>query len=814
MQDGLFNVKTGGSATGDYFSVGANNPQFVQPKLLDFSPTAWLWAIFTVLILIVALGLAIGAGVYIWILWYRHRDREKKSLEMVCLQVAVPRDNEIKIDAMEQIFNSLYSIKKGGKGPFGWFSFLQVQPHVSFEMVARKEDIRFYITVPEKLRDLVEKQIHGGYPGAEIRLVDEPTIFTEQGKVEYSWLILRNASYNPLQVYKNLATDPMAGLTSALAKMGDGEGAHIQILISPADNNWKKKGRAWIGKTKKNEANPEKASYKVDSKVMEAVDNKVSKSGFQVTIRIVVSSTSQESAKAHMANIKAAFEQYNGDLNGFKGKKIRMKAAFMMDFIYRYQPMLWWGNWTILNTEEMATIYHFPNKTVETPHIHWINAKRSPAPQEIPTSGLYLGKSIFRGTVRPVYMSEADRERHMYIIGRTGTGKTEFLKTMILQDIRAGKGLCIIDPHDLAEQLLGYIPPERAEDVIFFDPSDEERPMGLNLLETHTEQERHMATNAVIGMMYKLYDPHKTGIIGPRFEHAIRNAMLTVMDAIPGGTFIEVVQALQRPEFVQEMLPRVKDPLVRRYWTDQIAQTSEFHKSEVLDYIVSKFGRFITNKTIRNIIGQSQGAFDFRKVMDEKKILIINLSKGKLGEENSNFLGLVLVPRLLAAAMSRADIPEEQRVPFYLYVDEFQNFATPDFATILSEARKYKLNLIVANQFTSQMEDEVKNAVFGNVGTLISFRVGVADANYLQHEYTPYFSETDLLNIERYNVFIKTIVRNEPVPSFTMDVTKDIALERKMYNPQLAEAIKQLSRLKFGRDIRLVESEIATRSKL
>jgi type IV secretory pathway TraG/TraD family ATPase VirD4 len=402
----------------------------------------------------------------------------------------------------------------------------------------------------------------------------------------------------------------------------------------------------------------------------------------------------------------------------------------------------------------------------------------------------------------------------MYIIGRTGTGKTELMKTMILQDMRAGKGMCIIDPHDLAEDLLGYIPPERAEDVIFFDPSDEDWPMGLNLLETHTESERHMATNAVIGMMYKLYDPHKTGIIGPRFEHAIRNAMLTVMDAIPGGTFIEVVQALQRPEFVQEMLPRVRDPLVRRYWTDQIAQTSDFHKSEVLDYIVSKFGRFVTNKTIRNIIGQNISAFDFRRVMDEGKILIINLAKGKLGEENSNFLGLVLVPRLVAAAMSRADIPEAQRRPFYLYVDEFQNFATPDFATILSEARKYKLNLIVANQFTSQMEEEVKNAVFGNVGTLMSFRTGVADANFLQHEFTPIFNEADLLNIERFHVYIKTIVNNEPVVPFSMDVTKDIKAERAMFNPKLAEAIKQLSRLKFGRDVRLVEHEIAERSKL
>ncbi|MEK7164244.1 MAG: type IV secretion system DNA-binding domain-containing protein, partial [Patescibacteria group bacterium] len=535
--------------------------------------------------------------------------------------------------------------------------------------------------------------------------------------------------------------DPLAALTSSLAKMGDGEGVHIQILIAPGDNKWKGQGRAWIGKTKKSESDPEKASYKIDPKVLEAVDNKVSKNGFETTIRLVVNAASKESAKAHMGNVRAAFEQFNGDQNGLKSKKLRFKSAFVTDFIYRYQPLLWWGAQTILSSEELATIYHFPNKTVETPHIFWLNAKRAPAPQLIPDHGLYLGKSVYRGVTRPVFMGEEDRQRHTYIIGRTGTGKTELLKSMILQDIREGKGVCLIDPHDLAEDLLGYIPADRAEDVIYFDPGDTERPMGLNMIEANSDKERHFIASSIIGLMYKLYDPHKTGIIGPRFEHAIRNGMLTVLDAIPDGTFIEVVQALQRPDFVQEMLPRVKDPIVRRYWTDQIAQTSDFHKSEVLDYIVSKFGRFVTDKMIRVIIGQGKSVINFRKAMDEGKILIVNLNKGRIGEENSNFLGLILVPRILMAALSRADIPEGQRRPFYLYVDEFQNFATPDFATILSEARKYKLNLTVANQFIGQMEEEVKNAIFGNVGTIMTFRTGVTDANFLQHEFTPTFNE-------------------------------------------------------------------------
>jgi hypothetical protein len=753
------------------------------------------------------LGL-IGLG-YLFLLWWKHRHREEHSLNYVLLQVSVPRGNEIKIDAAEQLFASLYAIKKGG-----WFSFLRPQEHLSFEIVALPEDIRFYISVPEKLRDMIEKQIHGAYPGAEVKEVPEYKIFSEKGKVAFNTLQLRSASYYPIKVYRELPTDPLSSITSALAKMQKGEGAVIQIIVSPADNQWRVAGKSFIAKTKKEEADVEKAKFKVDAKTLEAIENKCSKPGFEVTIRMVVSAETMASAKAHLANLKGAFEQFSGDLNGFKKRKHLIKKTFMIDFIYRYEPIFYFfGKPSVLNSEELASLFHFPNKSVETPHIHWLYSKRAPAPIEISKSGLFLGKSVYRGVVRNIYISDSDRRLHLYIIGKTGTGKTELLRDMILQDIRNGKGVCFIDPHDLAEDILGYIPPERAEDVIYFDPSDTERPMGLNLLEAYNEEQQHLITTAIINLMYKLYDPYKTGIIGPRFEHAIRNAMLTVM-AEPGNTFVEVVRCLTDPKFVQELLPKVTDPMVRRYWTDQIAQTADFHKSEVLDYIVSKFGRFVTNKTMRNIIGQSKSAFDFRKVMDEGKILIINLAKGKIGEENSSFLGLVLIPRILIGAMSRADVAEGQRRDFYLYVDEFQNFATPDFAQILSEARKFRLNLTVANQFIGQMEEEVKNAVFGNVGTLIAFRVGVSDANYLTREFQPVFAEDDLLNIDRFHVYMKTVVNNEPVPAFSMDLTKDIKAQEKLKNPKVAEMIKQLSRLKFGRDKQMVEAEIAQRARL
>jgi len=760
---------------------------------------------YALVFLMIALSALVALG-YAFLLWFRNRNREEYSLSFVTLEVALPRDNEIKIDAAEQLFASLYSVKNEE-----WYAFLLSEHAVSFEIVGRKEDIRFYVSVPHELMELVEKQIHGAYPGAEIKTVEEPTIFTDGGKVAYESLVKSSAGYFPIQSFRDLPTDPLSSITSFMAKMHDGEGAALQVIVSPASHSWGEKGHSYISNAKKNESNPDKASYSVDPKRLEAVERSAGKPGFEVSIRLVVNAPTKHEAEMLLKQFTGTFSQFAGPYNKFTKQHIWLKRLFMIDFIYRYQAMF--KGKSILNSEELATIFHFPNKQVETPHIHWLTAKSAPAPAQIPQSGLFLGKSVYRGLSRNIYISDKDRARHMYIIGKTGTGKSEFLMDMILQDIKAGKGVCFIDPHDSVEKLLEYIPPERAEDVIYFDPSDTDRPMGLNMLEAKTEEEKQFVASSIINLMYKLYDPHKTGIIGPRFEHAIRNAMMTVMSE-PGATFIEIVRVLTDQKYLQELLPKVEDPIVRRYWTDQIAQTSDFHKSEVLDYIVSKFGRFITDKMMRNIIGQSESAFNFRDVMDNGKILLINLAKGRIGEENSAFLGLILVPKILVAAMSRQDIPEKDRRDFNLYVDEFQNFATPDFATILSEARKYHLNLTVANQFIGQIEEEVKNAVFGNVGTMISFRVGVQDANFLQHEFAPTFSEADLTNVERYHTFIKTIVDNEPMPPFSMDLTRDVEAERKLANPKLAEMIRKLSRLKYGKDKTILEVEIAKRARL
>lgn len=758
-----------------------------------------------VLILLVFLGF-LG---WIGLMWWKWKDREEKSLKLITLLVAVPQDNEIKIDAGEQIINSIASFHKSAK--LKMFQNLVAQPNISLEIIGTHDDIKFYISVPEDFQDLIEKQIYSVYAGADVKVVEEPNIYTNEGVVEYCWLALKKAPHYPLKSYKEITTDPLAAVTSALSKLNEKETVAIQIVLTPTDGNWAKMGRSFISDTKKSESNPEKASYKIDARQLEAIEQKSGKLGFETAIRIVVVAPNKEIAKMNVANIKACFGQFESPWNRLSSKKIRFKSMFMADFIYKYQTLLWFKNKTILSADEVASIFHFPNKSIETPNIYWLKAKKAPVPTDSSQEGLYVGDNLYRGVEKKFCMTQSDRQRHFYIVGQTGVGKSWLLADMALQDIKAGHGVCFIDPHDTYESILERIPPERVDDVIYFDPSQTERPMGFNVMECEREDQKDFVTSSIINLMYKLYDPYKTGIVGPRFEHAIRNIMLTVMIE-PGATFIEIVRCLTDQSYVQELLPKLTDPMVRRYWTDQIAQTSDFHKSEVLDYIVSKFGRFITNTMMRNIIGQSTSSFNFRKAMDEGKILIINLAKGTIGEENSAFLGLVLIPKILIAAMSRQDTPEANRKDFYLYVDEFQNFATQDFAVILSEARKYHLNLTVANQFISQMDDEVKNAVFGNVGTICSFRLGISDAGFLTKQFQPEFGEHDLLNLGTGEVYMKTMVNGVPKQPFSLKVAA--AEKKKPGDPKKAEMIKRLSALKYGRPRDIVEAEIARRARL
>jgi len=466
------------------------------------------------------------------------------------------------------------------------------------------------------------------------------------------------------------------------------------------------------------------------------------------------------------------------------------------------------GKLQILTPEEIVSLFHFPNIYTETPNIRWLLAKKSAAPSNLPTEGTFMGENVYRGERRPVLIKDKDRRQHIYCIGQTGTGKSTFLKNLIMSDIKSRKGVCVIDPHgDLVEDILAKIPKERAEDVIYFDPGDLERPIAFNMLEYKTPEQKDFVVQETVNIFYKLFGAE---IIGPKFEHWMRNGALTLMDQPEGGTLIEIPRLFSDEEFQARKVANVTDPVVLAFWKKEMAATSEFHKSEMLGYFISKFGRFLTNEMMRNIIGQGKSAFDIREVMDSGKILLCNLSKGRMGEVNTALMGMILVSKIQMAAMGRVDTPEEERRDFYLYVDEFQNFATDSFATILSEARKYRLNLMVAHQFIEQLEEKTRDAAFGNCGTYVIFRTSPADAEYLVKYVEPVFSAYDIVNVENLNCFIKLSIDGVAGKAFSMHVP----FEKTPRDEKIGEAVRQLSRLKYGKDKELVDAEVYERTKI
>lgn len=743
-----------------------------------------------------------GFGLAYILFWLRFRGREKISLNLRFLEVRVPKENEIEIGVAEQLYANLHAIANKRK-------LLSLTPGISLEIVGEHESIRFIIAVPSGLSSYVEEQVHAVYPEADVVELEEYNIFSKQGKVAFTELRLVGPPYYPLRGYEDLSADPLNQIISPLSRLQEGESAVIQIMMTPAGDKWRRRGQRFVTSAsappKEGETKP-----KIDTRVIEAVSQKCSKVGFNTVVRIVTVGQDLVSAQRYLSEIANSFGQFGQPhLARLQRKKIWFKKSFMRSFLYRYAPRL--GKPSILNVEELATIMHFPNQDVKTPHINWLLSKTSEAPQDLPNEGLYLGKSIFRGRERDVFMQRDDRRRHMYVIGQTGTGKTQLLKFLAQQDIKNGEGLAFIDPHgEDVRDLLDMVPKERSEDVIYFNPGDTSRPMGLNILDVQGEEAKHKVVNSFIALLYKLYDPNRTGMMGPMLERAIRNVMLTAMSE-EGNTLVEVLRILIDPDFAKSKIPLIKDPLVKQFWTKEMAQTSDFHKSEKLGYFVSKFDRFVTDKLMRNIVGQAKSSFNFRDVMDNKKILLVNLAKGLIGEENSQFLGLVIVPQILVAAMGRADMSQEQRSDFYLYVDEFQNFATDDFAEILAEARKFRLNLIVANQYISQIDEKIKDAVFGNVGTLNSFRIGVDDATYLENQFEPVFTKNDLLNLPVGHTYMKLLKGGQPTKPFSMttDWPAMCAVER---NKQLGSMIEQLSRMRYGKDQAWVEQDINVRA--
>jgi len=545
---------------------------------------------------------------------------------------------------------------------------------------------------------------------------------------------------------------------------------------------------------------------------------KAGQSFYHTSIRIFGASKTWDRAIQITNNIQVAMNSFKDTYgNTFTNKRILFELfpmawnAPLLEHLWRTRINGGLHKTCELVEKELAGLFHFPDSRYNTvPIIQWNTYKVLPPPPDSPEEGILLGKNDHRGETTDIKFLGKDRTRHHYIIGKSGSGKSALLSYMARQDVVAD-GMCLIDPHgDLVDDTLAYIPKERAKDVVVFDPSDIERPMGLNLLEANSPEEKDRASLDAMEIFIKLFGNE---IFGPRIQHYFRNGCLTLMDdEEEGATLIDVPRLFVDDDFQKYKVSKCKNAVVKSFWDHEIANTGEREKQEMIPYFSSKFGPFITNTTMRNIIGQPKSAFNIRQIMDEGKILLVNLSKGKIGDSNAQLLGLIFVNKISMAAMGRADIRREGRRRFYLYDDEFQNFVTDAFATILSEARKYELALIMAHQYIGQLVEEggstkMRDAVFGNVGTIMSFKIGADDAEYMAKEFAPVLSEQDVIGIPNFNCYVKLNINNVQSRPFSMKTIWDESLK----NVKLADLIKEYSRMKYGRKKVFVDQEIEER---
>ncbi len=719
----------------------------------------------------------------------------------------------------------------------------------SFEIVAHQKLISFYVAVPIHLAEVVTEHIHAQYHEANVEVVPDYNMFQARGVVTAGYLKLKREPFFPFKTYRTLDSDPLNAITNVLSRMEENEGAVVQLVLTAANRSWRRKGKRLIHQMqkgthlaeavrlsqrsiflrvllelagvvkvftqKKDEPNTHEASRlsPKEEEVVKSIEEKISKVGISTTIRLMVSAPTIGRAQGQLENIMSAFSQYTifeyG--NALQLKKPFRLEAFVRDFIYRiHNP----HQSAVLNSEEFASIVHFPLPGTETPNIRWLAAKKAAPPVDVPTEGIVLGESDFRGMRKTIRILPDDRRRHIYVIGRSGVGKSVLMTRMAVQDAAAGSGLGVIDPHgELVEDILERIPPERAEDVVYFNPGDVERPMGLNLLEFDARypEQKTFVINEMIKIFDKLYDLKQTG--GPMFEQYMRNAMLLVMeDPESGSTLMEIPKVLADKNFRQYKLAHCANPVVKDFWTKEAEKAGgEASLANMVPYITSKLTQFVANDMMRPIIAQQQSAFNIRDLMDQKKIFLVNLSKGRLGDINAYLIGMIMVGKILMGALSRTDVPQRDRHDFYLYIDEFQNFITDSIATILSEARKYRLNLVIAHQYMGQLverqETKIRDAVLGNAGTMVSFRIGIEDAEILEKEFAPTFNKYDMINVEAYHAYVKLLIRNQGSRPFTMK-----SLPLGPGNSEFAEAVRQLSRLKYGRDRRIVEQEILERT--
>ncbi|KKR07510.1 MAG: hypothetical protein UT32_C0010G0027 [Parcubacteria group bacterium GW2011_GWC2_39_14] len=783
----------------------------------------------------------------------------QKKIMLITMPKAAPKEGggteppawqqvQEKIAVMETFFSTIAGLK-AEKGIKTWF--FGHRDVFSLEIVADKEGkINFFMAIPAHWQQYVEEQLQAQFPQAFLEEVPDYNIFSPTAVIGGRMFTFKREYIFPIKTFKKFDSDPLNGITNALSKMDIGDGAAIQIVIKSARGSWhdfgvklaskmqqgkslkdamrEVKGGIWgfisgIAKAAKpKSAEPQQQEqYKLspmEEEVVKGLEEKASKAGVDANIRIVVSCERPEKTEMQLTSLVNAFAQYSiyqfG--NGLQPEEPSLKKM-IPDFIYRNFDS---KRKMLFNTEELASLYHFPIPLInETPSIRWLDAKKAQAPLNVPKEGIILGKNLYRGRETLIRIKREDRRRHQYIIGMTGTGKSWYQEGLIMQDIVNGEGCCFIDPHgDAIQHILEHIPQERAEDVVILDPSDVRRPMGLNLLEYKTQEEKTFAINEIMAIFDKLYDLKATG--GPMFEQYFKNAAALIMaDPESGSTLLEISRVLADDDFRKYKLSMCKDQLVKDFWEKEAQKAGgEASLANMVPYITSKMSPFISNDFVRPIISQQNSTIDFKEIMNTKKILLVQLSKGKIGGINANLLGMLIIGKLLMAALGRSDMAEEDRKDFYLYVDEFQNFLTDSMEIILSEARKYRLCLTIGHQYVGQLvkggDTKFKDAIFGNVGTKVVFRIGVDDAEALTKEFAPIFNEYDFLNVPKYNCYVKLLIDNANPPGFNMaSIPFDKIPGVPPANKDLAEAIRELSRLKYGKDPDIIEMEVKERQQ-
>ncbi len=753
---------------------------------------------------------------------------------------------------MTHFYESLHSMyDKSWK--YHWMG----QDYISLEYAVINGEILFFMGVPRDLVVFLEKQITSFYPDCHIEKVMDYNIFKPESEVYGCYLELEEDYHLPIKNYNRLNSDPLNAIVNALSKFENDEGAAIQILIKPVNNHWQHEGREIAQERSKNKKHTGLAWYNPLSWIaalleilmhhekkdhpeeqnrvtaageeeIKALDEKNSHPGFDTVIRIVCSAPTLRAAKMNVSNIHKAFGQFDfSNGNAFEYSKYHSVNKLVKDFIYRrFRRSLFRDlhpleskRHMILSSEDLASLYHLPSIRYNmNPHIVWQNYKVAPAPPNIPTEGILLGHNTYRGVTKEIRIKRDDRFRHFYVIGQTGTGKSSILQAMIRQDLRNGDGLAIIDPHgSLIEDIMPFIPRERADDVIYFNPGDMDRPMGLNLLEGDSWEEKELVSMEAMNIMIKLFGEE---IFGPRIQDYFRNGCLTLMSDPEGGSITDIVRLFTDDEYAAYKTEKVTNPIVKSFWDNQMAKTGQREKQEMIPYLAAKFGQFVTNTMMRNIIGQAKSAFNLADVMENGKILLVNLSKGETGEMNSKLLGLIMVSKIQMAALGRQKILKTGKKPrdFFLYIDEFQNYVTDSIEVILSEARKYRLGLAVAHQYLAQLEDKggglnkkgssIKEAIFGNVGSILAYKIGAQDAEYMMKEMAPVFSDQDLVNLDKFKAVMKLSIDTQPSRPFSITPLNPY-LEQG--DKKAAEAFKQLSRLKYGRDKDFVDREIIRR---